>query len=212
MGHSGSGMKRAGMKTATALILFVALAGCAAKGERTDYQKDAAKGRPLDMPPDLVLPKADGRYVVPDGASETSATYSEYAKGGQNQNQPCVCKEAAAPDAAQTKSAQPAAAVIPPPQLQNRADGSKSILIAEPFDRCWLKVSQALDRAAIVVDDKDRSKGQLYLKGGRVLSVQGKAAEPGKTETCEVSASNGSGAADAEAQRIISVLFKSLGK
>ncbi len=201
------------MKTATALILCVlALAGCAAKGERTDYQKDAAKGRPLDMPPDLVLPKADGKYVVPEGGAETSATYSEYARGGQGQNQACVCKDAAASGAAQTTTVQPAAAVVPPPQLQKRADGSKSILIAEPFDRCWLKVSQALDRAAIAVDDKDRSKGQYYLKGGNTLSVQGKAAEPGKSETCEVSAANGDGVADPKSQLIIEALFKSLGK
>lgn len=204
------GMKSISMKATTLLmVFFLALAGCSTKAERTDYKDGAGKGRPLDMPPDLVLPKGEGKYVVPEGGSATSATYSEYARSGATQGETCTCQDAAA--------AQPASAAVAvpklPPKLLDRADGSKSILIAEPFDRCWLRVSQALDRAAIVVDDKDRSKGLLYLKGGNSqLSVQAKAAEPGKAESCEVSASNASGAATDDSKRIIDTLYKSLGR
>jgi uncharacterized lipoprotein len=211
------------MKTTTLLFFFLlALAGCSSTGsERTDYKNDAAKARPLDMPPDLVLPKTNDKYVVPDGSGETVAVYSEYAKSNVAQNPACVCKDAGAatPDVAQAMAQQPASApavsapAASPPRLQDRPDGSKSILIGEPFDRCWLKVSQALDQSGIAVEDKDRSKGLLYLKGGHnQLSVQAKAAEPGGAVDCEVAASNGSGAVNDETRRIIDALYKSLSK
>lgn len=206
------------MRTTSLIIcLLLALDGCSTGGERTDYQKDAAKAPPLEVPPDLVLPSADGRYAVPDGNSERVAVYSEYAKSNAAQNQACVCKDAAA---APTKALLPASAVVPasavaaapqlaPPKLQDRPDGSKSILISEPFDRCWLKVTQALDQADIAVEDKDRSKGLLYLKGGHnQLSVQAQ----GGAASCEVSASNGSGAGNSETKRVIEALYKSLSK
>jgi len=212
------------MKTTTLLIFFLlALAGCSStsSSERTDYKNEAAKARPLDMPPDLVLPKTDDKYVVPDGSGETVAIYSEYAKSSVAQNPACVCKDAVAaqPDGAQTKvQQQPAAAVVAPPRLQDHPDGSKSILIGESFDRCWLKVSQSLDLAGIAVEDKDRSKGLLYLKGGHnQLSVQARASELGGAGQegaagCEVAASNGSGAANDETKRIIDALYKNLSK
>jgi uncharacterized lipoprotein len=216
MENSGIGMKRMGMKTTTLLMFFfLALAGCSSKPERTDYMKDAAKGRPLEMPPDLILPKTNDKYVVPDGGTETSSTYSEYIKSGANQGQACTCKESAAVPQSGVPAAVPqlAAAVIAPPRLLDRLDGSKSILISEPFDRCWLKVSLALDQAAIAVEDKDRSRGVFYLKSNHnQLSVQARTAEPEKTESCEVSASNATGASSSDTRRIIDALYKNLNK
>jgi len=217
MENFGINMK-IGKRAATLLIIsLLALAGCSTSSERTDYQKDAAKAPPLEVPPDLVLPSADGRYVVPDGNSETVAVYSEYAKNNAVQNQACVCKDAVPAKAPLPASAVvPASAVpqlpapkLPAPKLQDKPDGSKSILIAEPFDRCWLKVTQALDQASIAVEDKDRSKGLLYLKGGHnQLSVQ---AQDGAA-SCEVKANTDKGASNSETKRVIDALYKNLNK
>jgi uncharacterized lipoprotein len=212
MERIGMSMEKIGMTTTGLAICFLlVVAGCSTNSERTDYKKDAARAPALEVPPDLVLPSADGRYAVPDGNSETVAIYSEYAKNTAAQNQACVCKDAAV---AQPKVPLPASAVaatsqLPPPKLLDRPDGSKSILISEPFDHCWLKVSQALDLAGIMLEDKDRSKGLLYLKGGHnQLSVQAQ----GDAASCEVSANNGSGASNSETKRIIDALYKKLNK
>lgn len=207
-------MEKICMKTTMVLFCFLlALAGCSTNSERNDYKNDDSKGRPLDVPPDLVLPKTDDKYAVPDGGAETVATYSEYAKSSVTQNQACVCKDAsAAPPVGSPVKAPLPAAVAAPPRLQDRPDGGKSILISEPFDRCWLKVNQALDQAAIVVEDKDRSKGLFYLKGGHnQLSVKAGSAEQGAA-SCEVSASDGGGGINLETKRIIDALYKSLSK
>ncbi len=206
-------MTSMGMKTTTlAMLALLALAGCGSNTERTDYKEGAGKGRPLDMPPDLVLPKSDGRYSVPEGSTEKSATYSEYAKATAVPSQACSCPQPAAaqPAAAKPAAAQPAPVAVPP-TLQDKPDGSKSIVIAEPFDRCWLKVAQAVDVARLEVEDKDRSKGTLYLKGGNQLSIQGKA-EAGKGERCEVSAATASGAITSGTKSTIDALYKALSK
>ncbi len=199
------------MKT-TALLIFtlLALAACSVP-ERTDYKVNPAtssKGRPLDMPPDLVLPKGDSKYTVPDGGAETTATYSDYAKGNAAQNESCPCKDSAAVAPAPAQSSVPPVAAAVPPVMQDRAGGGgKVIIIAEPFDRCWLRVSQALDQAGIAVEDKDRSKGLFYLKSNHnQLSVQD------KPTGCEVTASNGNGTAGGEATLIMDNLYKALGK
>lgn len=204
------------MKTTTLLIFFLlALAGCSTNTERTDYKNDAAKAPPLEVPPDLVLPSGDSKYSVPDGNSETVATYSDYAKNSTAQPSACVCKDAnaAPPSGAQLKVPPPATAVAVPPKLLDHPDGSKSILISEPFDRCWLKVGQAMDQAGIVAEDKDRSKGLLYLKGGHnQLSVTAKTAGQTGAASCEVAANNGSGAVNDETRHIIDALYKNLSK
>ncbi len=196
--------------TAVLTLSLLALAACSVP-ERTDYKTEASnKGRPLDMPPDLVLPKGDTKYVVPDGGTETTATYSDYAKSTAAQNESCPCKDSAAITAVPPQAKVPPVAVAAPPamQIESRSGGGgKAIIIAEPFDRCWLRVSQALDQAHIAVEDKDRSKGVFYLKDNHnQLSVQGKGA------SCEVTASNGNGSAGGEATLNLDVLYKALGK
>ncbi len=186
------------------MVLLAMLAGCSTSAEHTDYMKDAAKSRPLEVPPDLVLPKSEDHYTVPGGGNGAVASYSAYAKSNA-QNQACVCKEAAAAPAPASAST-PVAPAAQAPKLKDRADGSKSILIAEAFDRCWLKVGEALDRAGIAVDDKDRSKGLFYLKGGK-NQITVKSVPTG----CEVAADNGSGATNEDTRRTIDALFKKLG-
>jgi outer membrane protein assembly factor BamC len=194
------------MRTNILLILCMAvLAGCGGMSERTDYKSDAAKVAALEVPPDLVLPKTDDHYTIPEGGRTQAESYSDYARNGTS----CSCKEAAAAPAngSQPKRPQVVAAATAPPKLQGLPDGGKSILISEPFDRCWLRVGQALDSARIAVDDKDRSKGLLFLKGGHnQVTVRAVAAG------CEVAVNDGSGKSSDETNRITDALYKNLGK
>ncbi len=194
------------MRTTILSVLLLAIfAGCSSTAEHTDYMKDASKARPLEVPPDLVLPKSEDHYTVPGGGNGAVASYSAYAKSNA-QNQACVCKEAAAGPAQPAALVPAAVPAAQPPKLKDRGDGSKSILLAEPFDRCWLRVGEALDRAGIAVEDKDRSKGLFYLKGGK-NQITVKSVATG----CEVAADNGSGASNEDTRRTIDSLFKKLG-
>ncbi len=202
------------MKTKALCIIFVALlCGCSTASERTGYQEGAGKAPPLEVPPDLVLPKTDNHYAVPEG-TEQAAKYSDYARSNKAQSPACICKETAATPASGVQPAAPTVAaaststtVVQPPKLKTLPDGGKSILIAEPFDRCWLRVRQAVDKAHIALDDWDRSKGVLFLKGGH-KQVTVRATEAG----CEVAANDGSGGANKDTDATIDALYKSLSK
>ncbi|MHB0974413.1 MAG: outer membrane protein assembly factor BamC [Thiobacillus sp.] len=65
------------------LMVSVALSGCGiVESKKIDY-KSAGKVPTLEVPPDLVAPTADNRYVVPDtqgGGSATLSTYSQERK------------------------------------------------------------------------------------------------------------------------------------
>lgn len=193
------------MKKVTILIcMMVALAGCSSDKAPGEYVAGAGKGRPLDMPPDLVMPKSDGQYAVPSGP-RSSATYSEYAKSGAAaQAQSCSCAGTAAAPAVPKSSPAP----IPHPMLQDRAGGGKSILLAEPFGRCWLRVSQAMDAVNIVPEDKDRSKRLFYLKGGGRLTVRGN--RSGATPSCEIFAVSANGVSTDATKKVINAIYKAL--
>ncbi len=48
-------------------------------------------------------------------------------------------------------------------------DGKQAVEISEPFDRAWRRVGVALDRSGFTVEDRDRAKGQYfvrYVEGG----------------------------------------------
>ncbi len=188
---------------AAAMILSVAaLAGCSLFESKVDYKSDAEKAAALDVPPDLTVPATEDHYTVPEGGKESATSYSEYAKS--TQTPACVCKEQPAAPASAPAATAPVAAA---PKLEAQPDGSKRIVISEPFDRCWLSVGQALDRAKLAVEDKDRTNGQFFLKGGHnQVTVRAVGA------ACEVAANNGSGATNDETKRIIDQIFTALGR
>lgn len=71
-------------------VASAAVSGCSTglfEGKSMDY-KSAGKLPPLEVPPDLTTPAADGRFVVPDSGGKGSATYSVYAQERQGQSQP----------------------------------------------------------------------------------------------------------------------------
>jgi len=58
----------------------VALGGCSfLQGKEIDY-KSAGTRPTLEVPPDLVMPAGDNRYVIPETAGQGSATYSAYSQ------------------------------------------------------------------------------------------------------------------------------------
>ncbi len=117
------------------------------------------------------------------------------------------------------------------PKLQELANGGKVILLGEPFDKSWRKVGLALERAGIVVDDKDRSKGVYFVRVESAAKEKGwldklafwrkeDAGKPARYQVtvqessagCEVAANNGNGEINPDTQRIIGVLYNNLGK
>jgi outer membrane protein assembly factor BamC len=112
-----------------------------------------------------------------------------------------------------------AAEGVSAPKLNKQADGSQSILLSEPFDKSWRKVGLALDQAKIALADKDRSKGIYYLgsgkddaksklNSGKVSGIQIMVTE--KNSACEVVIRNAAGESNADTQKVLDVLFKTL--
>ena len=107
------------------------------------------------------------------------------------------------------------------PKLNKLTDGSRSILLSEPFDKSWRKVGLALEQAGIVLADKDRSKGIYFLSAGKddakiklgadkVERIQVKVRE--LSSGCEVIVNNGAGVSNTDTQKIVDSLFKALGR
>lgn len=117
----------------TLLVLcVVALAGCSLTQGLTDMSKidykSSTQGRPLEVPPDLVSPRVDDRYAIPQRAPGVSGTtFSAYSRDRAN--------ETASPGRP---------AVLPqPPGVRIERDG----------DRRWLVVDQPPEKVWPVVRD-----------------------------------------------------------
>lgn len=54
--------------------------------------------------------------------------------------------------------------------LQEVSDGSRVMLVNDAFDRTWRRVGLAIERAGMMVEDKDREKGVYFLKPAREKS------------------------------------------
>ena len=60
------------------------------------------------------------------------------------------------------------------PKLETFANGSKLLLLNEPFDKCWRRVGLALEKSGLSVADKDRAQGQYFINMNSKPSVQKK--------------------------------------
>lgn len=96
--------------------------------------------------------------------------------------------------------------------LQTTADGSKSILLNEPFDKSWRKVSLALEQAGIALEDKDRSKGVFFLRSAKDKADASQVNVRESGAVCEVTVSNSKGASTADTQQLIDKLYQQLSK
>ena len=75
-----------------------------------------------------------------------------------------------------TAAAQPARAAI-----KKGLDGAEMLEVFEPFDRAWRRVGLALDRVGFTVEDRDRQKGQYFVRYADPETEMGKkdAEKPG---------------------------------
>ena len=80
-----------------------------------------------------------GRMMVRFGMPETQATESLRATG-------------------------PGGTVVERAQLQKAPDGVNQLVLDDSFDRAWRRVGLALDRIGFTVVDRDRSKGQYFVR------------------------------------------------
>jgi len=133
---------------------------------------------------------------------------------------------------AQTQTESPSAqGATTAPRLQTLANGSKIILLSEPFDRSWRSVGLALEHTGFVVEDKDRANGVYFLHVEEAAKEKGwldklafwrsdEKTKPTRYQVtvhegnagCEVAANNGSGESNSDTQRIIDAVYKALGK
>ncbi len=126
---------------------------------------------------------------------------------------------------------EPVRETVAAPRLQALANGNKVILLDEPFDKSWRKVGLALDRAGVVVEDRDRAKGVYFVRvteaakekgwldkmafwrndgGAKVARYQVTVRED--NANCEVAASNDKGDSNPAAQQLIEMLHQNLVK
>lgn len=67
------------MTVLAVLLATVVLGGCSFVESKKIEYKSAGSLPTLEVPPDLILPSSDKRYVVPDTTPKGSATYSAYS-------------------------------------------------------------------------------------------------------------------------------------
>lgn len=120
----------------------------------------------------LMVTLARAKPGVPDAqvAAEADAKASDNAKTANGANGAA----SKADPAAAAIAAQNAAAVGQSPTATGSSKSaggatggqytSTELTLGEPYDRAWLRVGLALDRANFTVDDRDRSKGIYYVR------------------------------------------------
>jgi outer membrane protein assembly factor BamC len=110
---------------AAAVGLGIVTAGCSITQSLNDMTqieyKSATQGPRLDIPPDLVTPRADDRYVVPDRPS-TGTTYSDYTR----------TRQTAAPGPA----GQPVLPAVPGVRLE-RQGSQRWLIVDQPPEKIW---------------------------------------------------------------------------
>lgn len=190
-------------KIVSGLLAMSILAGCSVfTSKEVDYQAGAVKVPPLEVPPNLVKPETDSRYAIPGKDGEQVAKYSDYSK--QQKEQPCVAPEVMPPAKA---------APAPAARLLER-NGMKVIQLGEPFDRSWRKIGLALDRAKIMVSDKDRSKGIYFISvadaADRQKTTDYKVIVRETSEGSETGVVKTDGKGDAATDKMAETLFRNL--
>jgi outer membrane protein assembly factor BamC len=204
------GMNMQSKNIVLAAVIVALLPGCGmfTSKKKLEYKNGATQAQPLEVPPDLTAPETSQSNIIPGTDGVQVASYSEYAK--QTSEQPCL-SVASAP-----VNASPAA--VPAAKLQE-ANGIKSIVLGEPFDRSWRRVGLALDRAHIKVTDKDRSKGIYFvLPAADKDKKKDKDTKPSdylvsvseSSGASSVTVADQNGKSDADSARLLDVLLQGL--
>ena len=128
-----------------ALLAFLAaVAGCSlnetiAEASRVDY-KSAGKLPPLDIPPDLVTPRGDDRFAIPDRGPRTLSGY----QSARNAERP----------AGETR-------VLPSPQGMRieRAGTQRWLVVNQPAARLWPLVKEFWQESGFIVQSESPEIG-----------------------------------------------------
>lgn len=105
-------------------------------------------------------------------------------------------------------------------------DGSSVIVINDAFDRSWRRVGLAIDRAGLVVEDKDRAKGIYFLRTAKVAKGWTDKLQFWKSEedsslryrvnvkdggaSCEVSVTDQNGASSDVSKQRLDAIYKNI--
>lgn len=179
------------LRVGVCVLALSALAGCGVFGsKRVDYGADAQQSASLELPPDLVVRAGDDSKSA-QGDAGSVATYSDYSK-----------------------------TITPAAELKTSADGSGAIIISEPFDKSWRKVGLAIERAALPIEDRDRSKGIYYLRSTKAQSGKKSSKDGGEMRyqvtvkdggaSCEISTADQTGTSDDESRKLLVTLHANL--
>ncbi|AJK46110.1 outer membrane protein assembly factor BamC [Burkholderia plantarii] len=104
----------------------------------------------------VVLGQNDSRKVA-GGAAATDAASVPPAPAAKPAGGNAAAAAIAAQNAANAGSQGPR-------RSSEAGDVPPEVTLGEPYDRSWLRVGLALDRANFTVDDRDRSKGLYYVR------------------------------------------------
>jgi outer membrane protein assembly factor BamC len=63
--------------------------------------------------------------------------------------------------------------------IKKGVDGTEQLQVLEPFDRTWRRVGLALDRVGFTVEDRDRQKGQYFVRYADPEAEMGKKNQQG---------------------------------
>ncbi|WP_322058321.1 outer membrane protein assembly factor BamC [Paraburkholderia sp. J63] len=115
----------------------------------------------------LMMTLANAKPGVPDAQIAAEADAKTNASAAN-----ATSASSKAPDAAAAAIAAQNAAAVGQSTPGNASSAnvaggqytSTELTLSEPYDRAWLRVGVALDRANFTVDDRDRSKGIYYLR------------------------------------------------
>jgi outer membrane protein assembly factor BamC len=101
--------------------------------------------------------KAGGTPIA--GDDQLPASGAKAASGGKGKDAAAAAiaaQNVARSSASASQGPNDAAGVVP--------DAPPEVTLSEPYDRSWLRVGLALDRANFTVDDRDRTKGLYYVR------------------------------------------------
>jgi outer membrane protein assembly factor BamC len=123
------------------LVSLLSCSTLASNGKRIDYGAAAVKVPSLEVPPDLTTPVGDDRYKVPQGETETVATYSDYSKGG-NQNRTAVLPE------------------VPGVHME-RNNAERWLVIKDKAENVWPVVKAFWQDLGLTISSEDQAAGVM---------------------------------------------------
>ena len=116
-------------------------------------------------------------YVTHHGKEEVLDADKNFSKWQSRPNDPeleaellqrLMVRFGGTPVQAATATATGAAVAAGTANLLQVFDGSSVIVISDAFDKSWRRVGLAIERAGLVVEDKDRAKGVYFLRTVKV--------------------------------------------